>query len=124
MTGGGSVATTREANVRFLRDTCNLPCWVCGGSRKPTARVVEHIIDPRLWSELSAAQVTALVRKFEVYNDRYLATAAQRVLLEMVLDAAWSLGPVRDPDDIRNLVVVCREHEGRVMHGAEAGRAR
>jgi len=106
-------STLFAQNQKFLRDECGLPCWICGATGKQSARVVQHLVSPRLWSELSTPQVTALVRTFEVYDDRYLAAASQRALLDMVLDAAWSLGPVSDPDDIRNLVVVCEEHGRR-----------
>jgi|GEM_PF-447345 len=98
-------------NKKFLRDQCKLPCWVCGaGKSKSTALEVHHVFEWALWNAMDHRRVTAILEVLDFYEDGYLAKGKDRAALVEALEAAKKSGPLKTPDDIRNLVVFCQEH--------------
>jgi hypothetical protein len=97
-------------NKRFLRDQCQLPCWICGAqATKANPLEVHHVFEWALWNAVDARRVTAIVEILNFYEEGYLARAGKhRQALQAALDAAR--GVMQSPDDIRNLVVLCQDH--------------
>jgi hypothetical protein len=107
-------------NKSFLRDEILLPRWICrrrGGQRNPLE--VHHMFEWALWRLRDPARVTRILEVLEFYEEGYLATAGpHRAALENALEAAKRSGPLRSPDDIRHLVVLCQRHHRSHAAGA------
>jgi hypothetical protein len=109
-------STRRESaefrkNKKFLRDTCELPCWVCGASQSEENPLeVHHVFEWALWNAMEPRRVTAILEVLEFYEEGYLAKSAKKAALQKRYADAVESGPLCTPDDVRNLVVLCQQH--------------
>lgn len=95
-------------NKKFIRDECGAPCWVCGATEDLE---VHHVFEWSFWNALDPRKVTNILNAIEFYDDDYLGRAKKTEKLTAKIRALEKSKPVIDtPDDIRNLVVFCREH--------------
>ena len=100
-------------NKKFIRDECGAPCWVCGSLEK---REVHHIFEWSLWNAMDTQKVTNILNAIEFYDDDYTSKAQDVNRLRTAMETASSKDPIIEtPDDIRNLVVLCRKHH-RLKH--------
>ena len=83
-------------NKKLLRDTCRLPCWICGAAQsKLNPLEVHHVFEWALWNAMDHRRVTAILEVLEFYEEGYLATAGcHRQRLEEALAAAC--GPLAE----------------------------
>jgi hypothetical protein len=98
-------------NKNFLRDQVGLPCWICRkGKADGEVLEVHHVFEWALWNAMTPERVTRILDALEFYEDGYVACAGDRKPeLERAL-AEVAKAPVKRPDDIRNLVVLCQRH--------------
>lgn len=95
-------------NKKFIRDECGAPCWICGSKKD---REVHHILEWSFWNALDRCKVTNILNAIEFYDDEYISKAEDVDKLRRRIRRVASSRPIiRTPDDIRNLVVLCREH--------------
>ncbi len=100
-------------NKKFIRDECGSPCWVCGSLEN---REVHHIFEWSLWNALDPKKVTNILNAIEFYDDDYTSRAEDVTKLRDKIVTTCEEKPIIDtPDDIRNLVVLCRKHH-RLKH--------
>jgi len=100
-------------NKKFIRDECGSPCWVCGSK---TGLEVHHVFEWAFWNAMHPKKVTNILNAIEFYDADYLSRAKSSDILKKRLESVASRKPVIDtPDDIRNLVVLCRKHH-RLKH--------
>lgn len=95
-------------NKKFIRDDCGTPCWVCGSKDE---REVHHVFEWSFWNALDRRKVTNILNAIEFYDDDYVSKADQPTKLRAKIRKVQRSKPIiESPDDIRNLVVFCREH--------------
>lgn len=77
-------------NHHILVQEMGLPCWICGSRENLETH---HWFEWSLWNDLDPDQVQETLRLLDPYGfSRHLTD------------------PITSPDDIRNLVVLCRPH--------------
>ncbi len=97
-----------KKNKEFIRNKCGAPCWVCG-ARKDLE--VHHVFEWAFWNALDPRKVTNILKAIEFYDDDYIGKAKKPDLLRQKIHEVEKKKPIIDtPDDVRNLVVFCREH--------------
>jgi len=108
-------------NKKFLRDYLELPCWICGRkTSKGNPLEVHHIFEWALWNAIDPAKAATILELIEFYDSQYLLKAnGNRNKLVKKLDKLQGM-PLEDPDDIRNLVVLCQEHHRLKYTGVHA----
>jgi len=95
-------------NKKFIRDDCGCPCWVCGSHEDLE---VHHVFAWAFWNAIDPRKVTNILNAVEFYDSDYTAKAEKPEELRAEMRTVRDLKPVIDtPDDIRNLVVLCRKH--------------
>jgi hypothetical protein len=95
-------------NKKFVRDECGAPCWVCG---KKKDCEVHHVFEWAFWNAMDPKKVTNILQAIEFYDNDYVGKAKKAGKLRKELERVSKLKPYLDtPDDIRNLVVICRKH--------------
>ncbi len=95
-------------NKKFIRDDCGSPCWVCGSVED---REVHHIFEWSLWNAMDTKKVTNILNAIEFYDDDYTSKAINVAKLRKKIKELYVKIPtINTPDDIRNLVVLCRKH--------------
>ncbi len=95
-------------NKKFIRDECGAPCWVCGSKEDLE---VHHVFEWSLWNALNPKKVTNVVNAIEFYDEDYVTKAKDPTRLRDRIKRTERSKPIiNTPDDIRNLVVLCREH--------------
>ena len=101
-------STLFKKNKKFIRDECGAPCWVCGSFED---REVHHIFEWAFWNALDPQKVTNILNAIEFYDDDYISKVQDSDRLHDRLNSLIDEKPIIDsPDDIRNLVVFCKEH--------------
>ncbi len=98
-----------KKNKKFVRDECGAPCWICGKSKDLE---VHHVFEWSFWNVLDPKKVTKILKAIEFYDEKYISkakldSAKLRAKIEYLENNELI---VDSPDDIRNLVVLCREH--------------
>jgi hypothetical protein len=102
-----------KANKKFVRDECGVPCWVCG-SKKDLE--VHHVFEWAFWNALDRQKITNILNAIAFYDDDYICSANKPDELRKKIDELEQKKKIVDsPDDIRNLVVLCRKHH-RLTH--------
>ena len=97
-----------KRNKKFVRDNCKAPCWVCGAADDLE---VHHVFEWALWNAMDARKVTDILNAIEFYDDDYTDKADDPTKLRKEIAKVAGKKPVIDtPDDLRNLVVLCRKH--------------
>lgn len=100
-------------NKKFIRDECGSPCWVCGSNKQ---REVHHIFEWSMWNAMDPRKVTNILNAIEFYDDDYTSRATDvEKLRAKVIEVSKEKPIIDTPDDIRNLVVICRKHH-RLKH--------
>jgi hypothetical protein len=97
-----------KRNKKFIRDECGAPCWVCGSKED---REVHHVFEWAFWNALDPRKVTNVLNAIEFYDEDYISKADKVNKLRTRIRRLEQSKPIIDTvDDIRNLVVLCREH--------------
>jgi hypothetical protein len=95
-------------NKKFVRDECGAPCWVCHTKKDLE---VHHVFEWAFWNAMDPTKVTNILQAIEFYDSDYVSKAKKPAELQKELDKVVKSKPYLDsPDDIRNLVVICRKH--------------
>jgi len=101
-------STLFKNNKKFIRDQCGAPCWVCGSKLD---REVHHVFEWAFWNALDPRKVTNVLNAIEFYDEDYISKADKVDKLRTRIHRLDQSKPIIDTvDDIRNLVVLCREH--------------
>lgn len=95
-------------NKKFIRDECGAPCWVCGAKKDLE---VHHVFEWAFWNAMDPKKVTNILCAIEFYDDDFIDSSKEPAKIR---NAIRKLNKekkfVDSPDDLRNLVVLCREH--------------
>jgi hypothetical protein len=103
------------ANKRYLRDIQDLPCWICGSKKD---REVHHVFEWAFWEALDRKKVSAILESMDFYTFAYTRKANKPEELVAEVKTPWIRNPIlENPDDIRNLIVLCREHHRLKLSG-------
>jgi len=87
-----------RANKRRLVRQMKIPCWVCGTHDNLE---VHHLHEWSLWNDLDPEKVLDALHVYDYYG----------------FTKADPETPIKSPDDIRNLVVLCADHHRAVEMG-------
>lgn len=95
-------------NKYILKNIIKAPCWVCFTQQELE---VHHVFEWAFWEALEKQKITNMLKAISFYDDEYISQAEKPEVLHEMIDELEEDEPVlKSPDDLRNLVVLCKKH--------------